>query len=156
MEWSGRIGHFVIYPCILTMVFEVIARYGFNRSTIWAHETSTFLYGIFSVLLGGYVVLKGSHIAVDVISSRFAPRTRAILELFLSLFFFSFLFVLLWQSTLSLQAAITGSIHTQSNWSPPLWPIRLALCLGASLLILSGISKFIKDLYTASGKKLEL
>ena len=85
------------------------------------------------------------------ISGRLSPRKRAVLELVLSLFFF--VIIVLWQGTAALQRSIAWNEHTQSAWGPPQWPLKMFVPIGGgAVLLLGGISKFIKDLYTALGK----
>ena len=151
-EWSGKIVSILVYPCILVVLAEVILRYGFNSPTIWVHETSAYLFGALCVAAGGYVMLHGGHITIDLISGRLSPRKRAVLELVLSLFFFFFVIIVLWQGTAALQRSIAWNEHTQSAWGPPQWPLKMFVPIGGAVLLLGGISKFIKDLYTALGK----
>jgi TRAP-type mannitol/chloroaromatic compound transport system permease small subunit len=45
---------------------------------------------------------------------------------------------------------------SQSDWAPPLWPFKLAIPLGALLLLLQGFANLISDVYTAvTGKGVE-
>ncbi len=152
-EWSGKIVSILVYPVILVVLTEVVLRYGFNSPTIWVHETSAYLFGAIAVAGGGYVILHGGHISIDLVSGRLAPRKRAILELVLSLFFFFFVFIVLWQGSAALQRSIAWNEHTQSIWGPPQWPLKMFVPIGGALLLIGGISKFIKDLYVALGRE---
>jgi len=151
-EWSGRAVSILVYPVILVVLTEVILRYGFNSPTIWVHETSAYMFGALAVAGGGYVILHGGHITIDLVSGRMAPRKRAILEMVLSLFFFFFVYMVLWQGSAALLRSIAWNEHTQSVWGPPQWPLKMFVPVGGALLLLAGISKFVKDLYTALGK----
>ena len=42
--------------------------------------------------------------------------------------------------------------HSQSAWNPPIYPIKLAIPLGALLLTIQGISKLIKDIVILAGR----
>jgi len=152
-EWAGRVISCFILPCVIIILVDVVLRYGFARTTVWAHETSTFLFGIIGVAAGGYVFLHGGHIAIDVLSSRLSTRRRAILEMVISVFFFFFVFLVFWKGTDALILAIKQGQHTQSQWGPPRWPVIMFVPIGAILLLLGGISKFIKDIYLAIGNK---
>lgn len=46
------------------LLVEVFLRYIFNRPTIWAHETTTFLCGIAFIYGGLYCASRNSHIRV--------------------------------------------------------------------------------------------
>ena len=46
--------------------------------------------------------------------------------------------------------------HSPSQWGPPIWIIKMALPVGASLLALQCIAEIIRDFYTAiTGKDLK-
>ena len=152
-EWAGKLISLLVCPCILVILVDVVLRYGFGKPTIWAHETSTFLFSAIAVTGGGYVFLHGGHIVIDVLSGRLQTRKRAILEMVLSIFIFFFASILLWQGTSALLLAIDWNSHTQSQWGPPWWPLIMFVPIGAILLIIGGISKFIKDLFAALGKR---
>ena len=151
-EWSGKAASILVYPVILVVMTQVVLRYGFHSPTIWVHETSAFMFGALCVAAGGYVILRGGHITIDLVSGRLAPRKRAVLEMVLSLFFFFFVYLVLWQGYEALLRSIAWNEHTQSQWGPPLWPIKMFVPIGGAVLLIAGISKFIKDLYIALGR----
>jgi len=58
-----------------------------------------------------------------------------------------------------LQAAPIGrqAQYNQKNysaWSPPLWPVKLAMTAGILLMLLQVISQFFKDLAEAMGRSI--
>ena len=73
----------VLAACILLM--EVFLRYVFNRPTIWAHETTTFLCGLAFLYGGLFCVSRNSHIRVVLIYDALPAGARRILNIFLSL-----------------------------------------------------------------------
>ncbi len=56
--WSGRITGWLIIPMVLSLVYEVVARYFFNAPTVWAYDMTSFLYGAFFMLGAAYTLLK--------------------------------------------------------------------------------------------------
>ncbi|MBA7540200.1 hypothetical protein ES705_32494 [subsurface metagenome] len=52
-QWLGRVSSFLIIAMTLLICYEVVARYIFNRPTIWAHEASAMVFGTYFVLGGG-------------------------------------------------------------------------------------------------------
>lgn len=148
-EWVGKIVSYLILFMMAIMVFEVGARYVFLSPTIWAHETSSFLFGVGVMLGGGYTLLYREHVNMDIIYNRFSLRSRATVDLITSILFFSFCIALIWKgaewawrSLLLLEASYTV-------WAPPFYPIKLMIPIGGSLLLLQGLAKFIRDLTTA-------
>jgi len=144
--WAGRLTALLMIPMIFIIMWEVIARYGFNSPTDWAFETSLFIFGGFVVLGGGYTLYTNGHVNMDVFFSRLSPRKRAIIDTVTSVFFFLFIFILLRESWDIAWDSFVSREHTWTDWGPPYYPIRMALPVGAFLLLLQGISKFIRDL----------
>ena len=104
LEWvdrlNGRVGRvtsYLILGIIAITIWEVFWRYGFNRPTIWVHETSEHLFAIFFLLGGAYTLSQGGHVRVDVLTTKLSARKRIILEMYTSVFFFLFTGLLLWQ-----------------------------------------------------------
>ena len=138
-EWSGKVISFLIYLIMLVVLWEIIARTFFRAPTIWAHELSTFLFGSIAILAGAYVLRHGAHVNVDIISVRLSLRMRAIVDIVTFTLFFLFCGALIWMLL----------ERTQSSWAPPIYPIKLMVPLGGSLLMLQGLAKFIRDFITA-------
>ena len=97
-----------------------------------------------------------AHISIDQINKRISPRTKAIVDIFVTnVFFFFFVGVLVWQSSIWTLEALERHATSGTVWDPPVWPMRLSLFLGAVFLALQGIAKLIRDIYTAFGKRAE-
>lgn len=152
-EWVGRVLSLLIIPMTLIAVIEVILRYVFNRPTIWAWDINMMLLGAFSILAGGYVLLKQGHVTMDVVVTRLSPRVRAVIALITSLLFFYCMGLLLWQSGLAAQESIMIREEINSVWGPPIYPLKILWPIGVFLLLLQGVAAFIRDLKTARSKR---
>lgn len=147
-EWGGRIFCFLIIPIIGIVVWEVVLRYIFNSPTVWAHETSTFIFGAHFTLGGAYTFLRGGHVNVDIIYGRFSPRTRSIIDLITSTLFFFFCGLMLWKGVEFAWASILEREASNTVWGPPLYPLKTVIPVAAFLLLLQGLAKFIRDFLT--------
>ncbi len=148
-DWSGKIICFLAIPMIGIIVYDAIARYAFNAPTNWAYETVTFLFAGFGILGGAYVLYRRAHVGMDIIYSRLSPRRQAILDLLTSFFFFLFCSILLWKGAEYAWTSLKLRETTTSAFAPPLYVIKMTIPLGAFLIILQGIAKFVRDLRTA-------
>lgn len=148
-EWSGKIVSPLIIFVMAIIMYEIVARYAFNAPTIWAHETSAFVYGAHFILGGGYALRHGEHVNVDVLYGRFPPRMRAITDLVTSILFYLFCGVLLWAGVEMAWRSLRLLETSQTIFSPPVYPIRLMIPLGAFLILLQGSAKFIRDFIMA-------
>ena len=66
---------------VAMMVYEVVARYGFNAPTFWAHEIAGLL-AAFAFLIGGaYCMVDKSHMRITLLTERTRPSFRRVAEL---------------------------------------------------------------------------
>ena len=147
---NDRVGSVIgvlILPMVLILVWEVLMRYGFNRPTMWAHETSEFLYGAHFIIGGAYAMRWRAHVNVEIIYNRFPPRMRAVVDLLTWLLFYFFCGILLWKGGQAAWKSVAMLETSYSAWAPPVWPIKLTIPLAAALVLLQGLTKTIGDVY---------
>jgi hypothetical protein len=80
-EAVGRVVAWLILPMVLSLVWEVTARYGFNAPTEWAYDMTFMLYGTFFMLGSAWTLQRGGHIRTDSFYSKWTPRTQARVDL---------------------------------------------------------------------------
>ena len=155
-EWVGKGLRYLILLVLAIIFFEVVARYVFNRPTLWGMLSATWLWGGLSVLSAGYVLKNRAHVRMDIVYSRVPNRWRAALDVFNSLFFFFFVCVLIWAGWKYGWRSIKTLEHYGEVWNPPIYPVKITIFLGACLLLLQGLAQFIRDLTLAiTGKELD-
>ena len=150
-EWAGKAVSLLIFPIIVVVIYEVVMRYFLVKSQLWVPETSVFLFGALFVLGGGYALVHESHVKLDIIYNRFSKKTKAILDIATSIFFFLFCGVLIWKGGLTAWESLITMERSASAFAPILFPIKFTIPVGAALLVLQGISKLICDVATAFG-----
>jgi len=143
--WVGNFLSYFLFAFFALLFIEVILRYFFNSPTVWANELAQMLFGTYAILGGGYILLTGSHVNVDIVYSRFSAKTRASIDIVTSLLFFLFCGMLLIYGGSLAWDSLSRFEHSQSAWNPPLYPAKLMIPLAAALLILQGITKLIRD-----------
>lgn len=153
-EWIGNIMKFSILAIGGMLIIEVTARYGFNSPTFWAHESSALLLGAYMFLAGGYCLLHGSHVKIEIFWRLLSRKQQAILDLCTSWIFFVFVFFLGWQVVRRAWISVMWLEGTQSSWSPPVWPLKIIAAVGIFLLFIQGTVKFVRDFYRAKGIEL--
>lgn len=148
-EKLGNMLSILIPVMVAVLVIEVVARYAFQSPTVWAHETSIFLYGYCGMLAGAYTLKHRGHINVDIVYSRLSPRTKAILDVLTGLLFFLMVGLIIHQGWEMGMKSLVMHEHTSSPWGPPLAHFRLVIPVGAFLLMLQGIANWVRKLYLA-------
>ena len=146
---NGFLGEFVAYwsaIAVFVYYYEVISRYVFNSPTNWAHESMFLMFGMQYLIAGGFVLREGGHVRVDVLYTNLRSRTKAILDLITSVFFFIFVFALLVTGWTFFSDSWGQREVSFTEWGIQYYPIKLALPVGAALLILQGLAQLANDI----------
>ncbi|MCU7938807.1 MAG: TRAP transporter small permease subunit [gamma proteobacterium symbiont of Bathyaustriella thionipta] len=154
-EKSGLFIAFWTINAVCFYFFEVIMRYIFNMPTIWVHEASFLLLGMQYMLAGGYALLHGAHVRVDVVYVKLPERGRVGMDIFTSVFFFIFAIALTLTSWIFFIDSYNMNEVTMETWGIQHWPVKGMMFLGSALILMAGFSKFLKDimLYIRMGKE---
>lgn len=148
-EWIGKAVGYLLAVMMVTICYEVVARYFFARPTLWSMELNTYLLCVYCTLGGGFTLLRGGHVSVDIIYGRFHFRTKAILDCVTSFGFFLFVFVILWLGADMAHLAFKYGETSGTILDWPLFPSMVMVPIGAFLLLIQGVVKFIRDFRTA-------
>jgi TRAP-type mannitol/chloroaromatic compound transport system permease small subunit len=139
------------------IMWEIIARAFFNAPTVWAHELSVMIFGALGILGGAYTLRYRGHVNMDLFYINFSVRGKAILDVISFPFFLVFCITMIWLGWEFAFRSVSCLEVSQSDWAPPIWPIKLCIPLGAFLLLLQGCANLISDIYTAvTGKGVEV
>ena len=151
-EWSGLLFCWLIVPLVFAMVYEVIARYAFNAATIWSYDISYMMYGSHFMLGAAYTLLRGGHIRTDIFYMKWSTRTKGIVDASLYLFlFFPGMALFFWMGLQeALQSWDIREVSDASPWRPPLYPLKTVIPVAAALIIIQGVSEFLKSFYAAT------
>ena len=149
--WSGRITAWLIIPMVMSLVYEVVARYIFDAPTEWAYDMTFMLYGTFFMVGSAYTLQKKGHIRTDSYYGGWSPRTQGWVDTICYLVFFfppliAFL-VVGWDYFL--RSYLQGERIVTSPWMPIVYPFKLAIPLATALLLLQGLSEFMKSVWAA-------
>ncbi len=154
-EWTGRITAFLIPGMMLIMTYEVVARYLLKSPTIWAMESTQYLFLTTTALGGVYVLRHGGHVNVPILYDRLSTRTQAIVDVVTSLFFFLFMVALFRASWITTVESVVYLEHSPTYWEPPIYPVYIVMTAGIFLIILQALAKLVRDLATAITGKVE-
>jgi TRAP-type mannitol/chloroaromatic compound transport system permease small subunit len=145
VAWWALIAVFAYY-------YEVIGRFLFNSPTIWVHESTFLMFGMQYMLSGAFAYREDQHVRDDVIYAKFSPRGKAIADIITSVFFFIFVGTMFWTGARFAMDAVQVGEHSFTEWGIQYWPVKLAIPIGAALLLLQGVSKLLKDIMIVARK----
>jgi TRAP-type mannitol/chloroaromatic compound transport system permease small subunit len=132
----------IIYPgLVLCTLYEVLARYAFNRPTIWAFDIIFMLHGALFMLTAAYALQKSAHVRIDILSTRLPHRVQHAVNLaFYALVFLPAIWIV-GAATIrrAYSAFMRGELELVSAWGPLIWPFFSALALGFVVLWLQAL-----------------
>lgn len=147
ISWLGEAAGFLVLPLMAVIVVEVIARYGFHSPTIWAWEMSRFFGGSMFVLALGYIYLRDQHVRVDILYSKWSPRTKAIINVVLVLLLVLPVLIPALQRMYdtAILSWVTKEVSSDSAWRVPVYPFKAVMPFSMSLLLVSLLVKLVRD-----------
>ena len=145
-NFSGKASSYLVVGTIVIIIPEVISRYAFGHSFMFVHDLVWFFCGSLYMLGGAYTLLQDGHVKVDIVYAQFKPRTRAILDVITFPFFCAFCGTLAWQGAKGFWSSFEVLETTVTPWGGPIWLFKLMIPVGASLLLLQGLAKFLRDI----------
>ena len=118
----------------LMLCYEVVCRYFFKAPTIWAQETSIYLF-IWTMLAGSaYTLQKGKHVRIDLLIEHLSLRTQHIIEMITSFVGMVFCAIVSWQAYEMIAASVGYDKVSATLLRVPMWIPQMALLLGFVLL----------------------
>ncbi|GAB1399073.1 hypothetical protein MASR1M66_05250 [Aminivibrio sp.] len=118
----------------LMLCYEVVCRYFFKAPTIWAQETSIYLF-IWTMLAGSaYTLQKGKHVRIDLLIEHLSERIQHILEMITSFVGMIFCAIVSWQAYEMIAASVGYDKVSATPLRVPMWIPQMALLLGFVLL----------------------
>jgi TRAP-type mannitol/chloroaromatic compound transport system permease small subunit len=148
-EGIAKCAMWLILLFVIVTIIDVVLRYFFQAPTIWAREFVALLFGPLWLLTGAYLLSIDEHVRMDLLFHHFSIRKKAIVDLITFTLFFLYFAIIGYYAWQDWWSTLTMGEHSRSVWRPVLWPFKLGIPVGISLLFLAGIAKYIRDLYVA-------
>ncbi len=147
-DFFGSISKLVILCLVISMIYEVVARYVFDAPTLWAFDISYMLNGTIFLLGAAFTLQADAHVRIDFLSSRLSHKTQQ----YLNGFFYSFLLGPCFSiftyiaGKKAYKAFITNEVENVSPWAPLVWPFYGVIALGLGVFALQFFCEGIKYL----------
>jgi len=140
-----RISLLVVLVMMLLTVYDVVARYFFNRPLIGAYEFTEFLLVIMVTSALAFAQVSKRHISVELLVSGLPLRARKITHVISCSICLSIYVLIAWQGFKGAQTQWRHGI-VSGAFSVPLWPFYLFLAFGCSVLCLVFLADLLKVL----------
>ena len=152
-ERISRIANWLVLLACVVSAGNATIRYTFNSSSNAWMELQWYMFAGMVMLGTSYTLKMNEHVRVDVLYGRLEARTRAWVDLLGCIFFLMPAMLLLaWLSWPFFYNSFISSETVGNAGSLMLWPAKLALALGFTLLSLQGCSEIIKRIGYLTGQ----
>ncbi len=145
-DWFDRFeeGVIALLLALMTLItfLQVVARYVFNYSFVWALELVMFLFGGMIFLGIAYGVRVGAHIGIDALIRLFSPRTARIVAIIATLLCLVYAVIVFIGAWTYVDKIYEIGIMAQ-DIPVPAWVPRLVLPIGFAMLFV----RFAEVLY---------
>ena len=152
--FNYRIGRFAMYGIFLMMgilLWSSISKTFFNPS-LWTLEMAQFCMVGYYMLGGPYSIQMGSNVRMDLLYGEWDNHRKAQVDAITIIFLIIYLIFLIWGGWESFMYSLSyGGERSSSIWRPYIWPIKLIMLFGLSLMLLQSISEFFKDILRIKG-----
>lgn len=146
----GRVVMYGIFVLAAILLWSSISKTFFLPS-LWTLEMAQFAMVAYYILGGPYSIQLGSNVRMDLFYAEWTDRQKAWVDAFTVFFLLFYLGTLLYGGILSTQYSFEYGERSPTAWRPYLWPIKIIMCVGFTLMILQAISEFLKDIAKIRG-----
>lgn len=151
----GRVTMYGIFVMMAILLWSSISKTFFNPS-LWTLEMAQFAMVAYYILGGPYSIQMGSNVRMDLLYGGWSTRRKAAVDTVTVLFLIFYLAILLWGGIDSTAYSFKyGGERSPTAWRPYLWPIKVIMCTGITLMLLQAISELFKDILRLRGEEID-
>lgn len=152
-EIVGKWVSWAILAAVLISAINAIVRKTLNTSSNAWLELQWYLYGAAFLLAAAYTLKQNEHIRIDIVYGAFSRRVQHWIDLLGHIFFLMpfILLMIYYFVPYFLLSFRSGEVSTNAG-GLIIWPAKLLLLVGFSLLGLQGISEIIKKIAIMRGE----
>ena len=147
----GRVAMYGIFVMMGILLWSSISKTFFNPS-LWTLEMAQFCMVGYYMLGGPYSIQMGSNVRMDLLYGEWDNHRKALVDAITLIFLFIYLIFMIWGGWESFMYSLSyGGERSSSIWRPYIWPIKLTMLFGLSIMLLQSISEFFKDILRIKG-----
>ena len=151
----GKLAMYLIFAMMGILLFSAISRTVFNVPYIWTIEMAQFTMAAYYLLGGGFSMMLGAHVRMDVLYGTWTPKRRAIVDAITIFCLIFYLVVLLIGGISSTWYSLEYGQRNYSSWAPLISPIKIIMVIGIFMMLLQAIATFFRNLATVKGVNIQ-
>lgn len=174
-RFIGRITMYLIFLLVGVLLWSSVSKTFFDP-TLWTLETAQFVMVAYYVLGGPYAIQMGSNVRMDLFYGEWSVRQKAWVDAFTVMFLLFYLGVLLYgaigstayslghfqgepfaffwnliatfftEGPAAAQEQLGFLERSPTSWRPYIWPVKLIMIVGVTLMILQVLAEFFRDI----------
>lgn len=82
IDFMAGVAGILLVVAVFTICIEIIMRYFFRKPQVWSEELCEYILFTLAFLGAPWLLKKGGHVSVDIITERLSPEVRGYLGLF--------------------------------------------------------------------------
>jgi TRAP-type mannitol/chloroaromatic compound transport system permease small subunit len=104
------------------------------------------------MLGGAYSIQMGSNVRMDLLYGEWDNHRKAQVDAITIIFLIVYLIFMIWGGWESFMYSLSyGGERSSSIWRPYIWPIKLIMLFGLSMMLIQALSEFFKDILRIKG-----
>lgn len=156
---TQRLGEWVAWLIVAAALISagnaVIRKLFDTSSNAWL-ELQWWLYAVVFLLAASWTLSLNEHIRIDIVSQRFSPTVRNVIEIIGHVFFLLPMAALVvWTSWPFFVASYLQNEQSSNYGGLPQWPAKLLIPLAFTVLFVQGVSELIKRVAVMRGDLVE-
>lgn len=128
------VGGLAVLYLTVFVTYDVIARYVFNKPTVWVVETSEYMLLILAFFPAAWILSQDGHVKIDLVLQWLDKRKSNLLEAISSILGLLYCLFLLYFSAERTHITFTNGDKLNTMLQPPAWPVYAVITIGALLL----------------------
>jgi TRAP-type mannitol/chloroaromatic compound transport system permease small subunit len=141
----GKSASWLVLVVVLIATLNALSRKFLHASSNAWLEVQLVLFGAIFLFPAGYALLQNSHVRVDILASRLSNRSRLFIEIFGILFLMAPAAILVLSYSIPMfWSSLQSGERSPNSGGLILWPGKLIVGIGFTLLLLAGLSHLIK------------
>lgn len=149
----GRIVAWAIFLAVVISTANAIVRKVFSTSSNAWLEMQWILFGAVFLICASWTLVANEHIRIDVVSSLLSKRTRNVIDVIGHAFFLMpITLVMMWYSWPFFWRSMLQNEQSTNAGGLPVYPPKLLVPLGFTLLFIQAISELIKRIAIMRGE----
>jgi TRAP-type mannitol/chloroaromatic compound transport system permease small subunit len=151
----GKFAMYLVFAMMGILLFSSVSRTVFNVPHIWAIEMAQFTMAAYYLLGGGFSMMLGAHVRMDVLYGKWSPKRRAVTDAITIFCMIFYLAVLLIGGLSSTLYSLEYGQRNYSSWGPLVAPIKIIMVIGIFMMLLQAIATFFRDLAKVKGVSIQ-